>query len=631
MKTLQRGVLLLVAAMMAVCFCGSTAFATSSGLKIESASLSDKSSTVDDVSLTVNDDSIERELAFHQINDEATYTVVVENDSNKHYRIDDIVLDNDNSLINFEVDDHTGETINAHASMTVSLRATYAQAVSDVNERTQDSSAKLRIIYTIIDGEEADNPVTQDDVVVFTTIFLGLSCGVLMIARLSKRRKGIVGLAVVLVVGVSIMLLPAIASAEDGYEEFSIGSTYHFYDRLVVKVNNGTTTTEQIINYGESIAEPEAAAIAGYDVDGWKVNGEAFDFSTAIVEDIEIEPNYVARNDTKYFVYHMKQKADGSGYDEAEKLELSGTTDTDVTPEVRTYDHFISPDAQTKTITGDGQMKVEYFYAREQHRLTLIDAEYIESEFTTGDYNYGTEIELEAKVRKGFKFIRWTNGSTDRKINVALEGDLEIGPVYEEVEIETVFEQDAACRFNGPSMNISGEGCEQYSDKTYIDTGVSLFSSSEYQKDFIVSFNIDEINMSNLGHRATLFNATLEDSSRQWPGIVLRRNDSTGNFVLGSNVVKNGKKLSNKKILFPIAGVEKITLVRKDMNFCYQINDEEMVFVNSYKEHNEFFELSSWMGASIEDGVTYRQFTGVLSGMKIQTGTIDDTIACEEN
>ena len=112
----------------------------------------------------------------------------------------------------------------------------------------------------------------------------------------------------------------------------------------------------------------------------------------------------------------------------------------------------------------------------------------------------------------------------------------------------------------------------------------------------------------------------------------MRRDNNTNNFVLGSNVVKDGVKLSNKKIYIPMAGVTQIALIRKNMNFCYQINNGAPIFVNNFNDHNEFFELTSWVGASVEDGVPIRHFTGVLSDIKIQIGAdVDDTLTCEEN
>jgi hypothetical protein len=110
----------------------------------------------------------------------------------------------------------------------------------------------------------------------------------------------------------------------------------------------------------------------------------------------------------------------GEGYDVVTRPELTtrGTTDTKVTPLPVGREGFVSPTPQTKVITGDGLMKIEYEYARVKKTLTIQDAEFVTTSHASGEYNYGTEVTLKAKERDGWKFEKWSNGATDEEITI---------------------------------------------------------------------------------------------------------------------------------------------------------------------------------------------------------------------
>ena len=140
------------------------------------------------------------------------------------------------------------------------------------------------------------------------------------------------------------------------------------------------------------------------------------------------------------------------------------------------------------------------------------------------------------------------------------------------------------------------------------------------------SFNISglenystTVNSNSEDYRATFFNSTLEVGPG-YPGVVVRRKDGTTDMMVGSNVVKNGSKISNMKIAFPMSGVTKITLIRRDDNFCYAINDGAPVYVNNFANHNAYFNQTAWFGASIEDGVVYRNLRATMANMEIKLG-----------
>lgn len=81
--------------------------------------------------------------------------------------------------------------------------------------------------------------------------------------------------------------------------------------------------------------------------------------------------NWTANTGTKYTVEHYKMNLDGTTYTLADTDNLKGTTDTSVTPAIKTYEGFTSPSTQTVTIKGDGTTVVKYYYTRNKYTLDL--------------------------------------------------------------------------------------------------------------------------------------------------------------------------------------------------------------------------------------------------------------------
>ena len=138
---------------------------------------------------------------------------------------------------------------------------------------------------------------------------------------------------------------------------------------------------------------------------------------------------WVPNDNTAYKVIHKYEKLDETYEEEIENL--TGTTDTEITPLVKGKIGFISPNSQTTTINGDGSTEVTYIYNRERYVFTLQDSEYVESTKTSGEYPYGTEITVSPKTRDGYTFIKWSDNNTDTPRTITLSSNITIGPIYE--------------------------------------------------------------------------------------------------------------------------------------------------------------------------------------------------------
>ena len=80
----------------------------------------------------------------------------------------------------------------------------------------------------------------------------------------------------------------------------------------------------------------------------------------------------------EYTVRHWKQKADGiasthddKNYELAETETKKAQIGSKVTPAVKTYTGFDSPKTQTKAVTADGKMVIDYYYERHLYNVTL--------------------------------------------------------------------------------------------------------------------------------------------------------------------------------------------------------------------------------------------------------------------
>ena len=184
-----------------------------------------------------------------------------------------------------------------------------------------------------------------------------------------------------------------------------------------------------------------AKDIPGYVFTGWENGGNTKVYTFTLTGDKTIKPLYTPGESTPYTVIHKKMNIDGTTYTVAETENLTGVTDTNVTPNTKTYTGFTSPSTQTVKIKGDGTTVVEYLYTRNQYSLVYVNNDNIDlpNSTTPGDYYYGTEITIKAKEIPGYTFKQWSTGETDNPLTVILEDNLVINPEYTPNKYNVIF------------------------------------------------------------------------------------------------------------------------------------------------------------------------------------------------
>ena len=702
-------------------------FAESSPFEVSDVVVSQITDTATGSVTGFSANKINNNVTFHKIGDSVVYKITIKNTGSNSRIIDNVTSNYEGEIFNYEFSSFAGDEIAAGESFDFVLKTTYANAVTDVNERNQ--KLEIKVVFKFSDGSESTiviaNPSTWDNISVFGVIMavciIGLSA--LIIFRMKRAKLGKKVAIIGILLAVACLPLP-FAEAADGVYDVSVDSDFLLNDRLIVKYMSadGEELLDSTIEYGDTVENIDAPEPdEGYYFAGWKTpDGEVFDFNTVIDDDLVLVASYepysytikfngnkstsgsmeeqtvaydeavtltknifvrqgytfagwstvadgssiysdeaeiknlrsddgtyelfavwAPRTDTQYTVVRSFMTVDGDTYVSLPEEHYTGTTDTNATPEVGEYAGFVAPNPESVLIVADGSARVEYKYDRRQYRLTLKNSEYIESEYGPGLYNYEKEITLKAIDRDGWKFSKWSDGRTDREITVKMVGNLEIGPEYIESPFKTVYSHKGQCQFNGiyegqknfmtDANNITGDDCEEYYDVKYIDTGVKLFSQANIRKDFLITFTIDEFDKDKNGHRGTLMSGTAEIDSLEWPGVVVRRNEASANYLIGSNVTRYTdnehtmtSRFSGIKKYEPISNTRKITIMRKNEVICYQVNNSDIRYMNYQPKEIYPFETTVYFGASYRwiDGMKtpMAYIDAKLSNMEIKLG-----------
>ncbi|MCR4647790.1 MAG: DUF4214 domain-containing protein [Lachnospiraceae bacterium] len=194
-------------------------------------------------------------------------------------------------------------------------------------------------------------------------------------------------------------------------------------NKYTVKFNanggNGTMSSQSVAFDILTALNQNTFTKKGYDFKGWNTkadgsgleyeDGQEVRFEILNSNKITLYAQWEARTDTSYKIEHYKQKLDGTYNKKASETEaLTGTTDANVTPEVKTYKGFGSPEKKTVKIKADGTTVVKYYYERNSYTLTWVFAGgSAEGTYTEGSVKYGEAIMAPVPVRNGYTFNGW--------------------------------------------------------------------------------------------------------------------------------------------------------------------------------------------------------------------------------
>lgn len=264
-------------------------------------------------------------------------------------------------------------------------------------------------------------------------------------------------------------------------------------------------------------------------------------------------------------------------------------------------------------------------------------------------YTYKYEDEtlgtLPTPVKGNATFQGWYSDSgfnTPVDATTVVTGNMTLYAKWEDVnpDLEYVFHIPGKCEFNGASSNITSSTSDCIStinptnnniDYTasankYINTGISLYSEANYEKDYEIGFTIENYNSASNQSQATLMNTKLENSGLSYPGLTFRRKDKDTAKLQVTEKIKGVTGEADIPITNPITDSEPLSIVieRKSGVISYSINGGAMTPIQTITEA-DYFNMTTWFGAgsgnasaSATTSTAQRHFVGTLSNMYIK-------------
>lgn len=224
-------------------------------------------------------------------------------------------------------------------------------------------------------------------------------------------------------------------------------------------------------------------------------------------------------------------------------------------------------------------------------------------------YTYSDSIDT-FDVPLTFGGIINSSGEYDRIFKGTLS-DINVD-IYEGEILDTIDNGQAYTETKEENLYIL-DGLIHFDGTNYIDTGINLFSSENGDKDFDISFTLEELETNNA--QATLVNAKNEKDST-YPGFAYRyesgKMSMTARWPGQSNVTQ-----PDASTTFP----KKIYISRRDEIVYYKIgNGEETTLIATPMESlTKTFDVNLTFGASIDSsGNPFRYFKGYVSDIKVE-------------
>ncbi len=180
---------------------------------------------------------------------------------------------------------------------------------------------------------------------------------------------------------------------------------------VIVPYTNGGTYIN-IINakFEAKVDRPADPVRPGYDFAGWYCDEaltEVYEFPEQMpAADTNIYAKWVEKTDTPYRVEYYTEQLRSGEYELVEAEDLTGTTASTVTPELKEYVGYQAPTEQEIKINADGSSVLRYYYTLQEHTVTFDPGE-VGGEKVTFHLKYGGTIIAPMMAAKGYTFTGW--------------------------------------------------------------------------------------------------------------------------------------------------------------------------------------------------------------------------------
>ena len=231
--------------------------------------------------------------------------------------------------------------------------------------------------------------------------------------------------------------------------------------KLDLKANEGiaSVTGSGKYYYGQEV-KIKANADLGYVFDYWEDEFGNHSNKNSIkvkigAKDSEIIANGKLDTNIPYTIKHYKMNVDGKTYGIPDIETKKGTMDQSVTPAVKKYEGFTSPEKQTVKINAKGNTIVEYYYTRNQYELALEANEGIEKVTGAGTYYYGQQVTLKAETKPGYAFDYWEDEFGNKSNNK--EAAVKIGAGNSTITANAKLDKNVQYQVKHYKMNVDGK------------------------------------------------------------------------------------------------------------------------------------------------------------------------------
>ncbi len=427
------------------------ALASIDDIVITNATIVNKSTTTDATITNFNRDGLETSVIYRNVNDYVDFLITIKNNDSKKYTVKTITDNNSNPNIVYEYDKHENEDFNSESELDLSIKATYKTSITNKNDREVNNSVDFKITLVDEDGNEEDktipiNPVTGDNLVFYIVLMSLSSIGFILLLKNKKINKSLL---------ILLVMIPFAAKAATLNYIFSINSEVKLKDKVLVTIDINGNKEERLVQYNTAIQEPDAISVPGYNFVGWYNKEAAFDFSTPITEDIEIEAKYsVIDYGITYNLNGGIENTNPSTYTIEDTITLAEPTKTGYTFAGWTGTDLTEP---TKTVTFSNKIGIRNYTATYTANKYYVEFNKNSNEaigtMSNQEFTYDEPGNLitNAYTREGYNFVEWNTESNGSGVsysngasitNLATSGTKTLYAIWELKPITVTFDTD---------------------------------------------------------------------------------------------------------------------------------------------------------------------------------------------
>ena len=296
-------------------------FAETDILQLDNVVVAEKADTIDVSTLNHDRSNVIVDATYHALNDYIVYQLTLKNTKDQDYTILDITDDNHSPYLVYEYDSHQNEVLQANGTLSLDVKVSYQNEVSNTADRIQTDDVHLLIK---LEGEEEQpisiiNPRTSSDksAIYIYFILLILSLFVLGLLFRKKEKKNTSYLLLLL------LLVPISTFALTTFDTvITFKNHINLQDKVVVIIDNDGNQEERVLPYQTKVEEPTPPSKPGYDFVGWYLDNAPFDFNTLVSGDIQLEAKYTP------ITYQITYELDGGNVDNPTSYNIETNTFT---------------------------------------------------------------------------------------------------------------------------------------------------------------------------------------------------------------------------------------------------------------------------------------------------------------